>query len=310
MLAAGGATLFAGRGRAAPPVFVHRTAALGTTAAFSVVADTASEARAVLRPIVDELRRLESIFTLHDPSSPLVHLNRTGALRAPPPELVELLQLCRRLYEATGGVFDPTVQPLYTVLAAHFGRTGRPPAAESIAEARARIGFARVRLRPERIELEPGSALTLDGIAQGYVADRLVALARASGLEAALFDTGELAALGGRPERSFWEVEARPGNGPATRIRLRDRALAVSHAGATRFDARGRFNHILDPRSGACPSPVRAAAVVAASAALADGLSTVLCLLPPAEGTALLRRFEVERAVIVDADGRGHPHRA
>lgn len=303
MLSVAGALTLAKGGRAAAPVFVHRTAALGAVAAFSVVADNSTQAEAIIRPFVAELRRLEAIFTLYDPASALATLNQTGQLDAPPPELVALLQLCQRLHEATGGAFDPTVQPLYAVLAAHFAH-GRPPPAAAIAAARERVGFDRVRLTPAHIDLAAGTALTLNGIAQGWIADRLLALARRQGLEAALFDTGELVAVGSPPGRPFWQVEARIGRGEVTRIGLADRALAVSHAGASRFDQAGRFNHLLDPRSGRCAPPARAAAVVAGSAALADGLSTALCLLRPSEGIALLRQFDVEHAVIVDADGR------
>lgn len=306
ILATAGALPVAGSGRAAPPVFLHRTTALGTTVAFSVVADDASEAEDVLRPLVAELRRLEAIFTLFDPASALATLNRTGALDAPPPELVELLQLCRRLHAESGGAFDPTIQPLYAALAAYFSWSRTPPPPALLEAARERVGFHRVHLRPERIELAPGTELTLNGIAQGWIADRLVALARARGLEAGLFDTGELAAFGAPPGRAFWTVAARPGAAPAARFRLRDRALAVSHAGATRFDAGGRFNHLLDPRTGRPAPAARAAVVVAERAALADGLSTALCLLPPTDGVDLLRRFPVDRASIVDADGRRH----
>lgn len=310
ILATAGTLPVGGAGLAAPPLFGCRTPALGTTAAFSVVAEDAGQARDVLRPLVAELRRLEAIFSLFDPASAVATLNRTGALDAPPPELVELLQLCRRLQGESRGAFDPTVQPLYAALATHFSRSRTAPPPALLDAARERVGFHRVHLRPERIELVAWTALTLNGVAQGWIADRLVALARAHGLEAALFDTGELAALGRPPGRAFWTVAARPGAVPATRFRLRDRALAVSHAGATRFDAEGRWNHILDPRTGRPAPAARAAVVVAESAAVADGLSTALCLLPPVEGVDLLRRFPVERASIVDADGGRHVYAA
>lgn len=310
MCAAAGSLPLSGARATMSPLFRAEVPALGTTAVLSVVADTAEEAKVQLRALADELLRLEAILTLYDPNAPLAILNRTGALAAPPAELVELLQLCRRLHAATDGAFDPTVQPLYAALAAHFARAEAPPPSALLAAARERIGFARLRLQPHRIELEAGMALTLNGIAQGFVADRLVALARTLGLDAALLDTGELAALGAPKGLGFWAVDVRPGAGQAMRWRLGEQALAVSYAGATRFDRSGLWNHLLDPRTGRCARPERSAVVVAGSAALADGLATALCLLPPAQGLDLLRQFAVERALIIDAEGRPHRYRA
>ncbi len=49
-------------------------------------------------------------------------------------------------------------------------------------------------------------ALTLNGIGQGYVADRVAALLEAEGLTDILIDTGEFRALGGSPEGGEWPV--------------------------------------------------------------------------------------------------------
>lgn len=306
LLAAIGSGLVAGRGSRLPPLFVHRAEALGTTAVFTVAARDSSEAEAMVAPLLAELRRLEKIFSLYDPDSALSRLNRDGVLAAPPFELIELLQLCARLHTASQGAFDPTVQPLYAALAEHFARSPRPPSAETIDRARASIGFYRVGLAPGRIQLPPGMALTLNGIAQGHAADRLVTLARSLGAEAVLIDTGELAASAPPPGKRFWEVMGRVGPGAGMRVSLATGALAVSHAGATRFEPTGHFNHLLDPRSGRSPGPLCGAMVVAETAALADGLSTALCLLAPGQAVDLLRAFPVERALLVDGDGRRH----
>ncbi|PTE15814.1 thiamine biosynthesis protein ApbE, partial [Cereibacter changlensis JA139] len=65
-------------------------------------------------------------------------------------------------------------------------------------------------------------ALTLNGIAQGFIADRVPELLKAEGVGDILVDTGELRALGGHPEGGGWPVALASGEA----LTLRDMALA------------------------------------------------------------------------------------
>lgn len=239
-----------------------------------------------------EIARLEAVFSLHRLDSALAQLNRAGSLDGPPFELVELLALAGAVHEATGGAFDPTVQPLWALHAEHAA-AGTEPGPAAIAAARRAVGFDGVRIAPDRIAFaRPGMALTLNGIAQGYIADRVAALLAAKGLPGALIDTGEIRALGTRPDGTEWTVGLADGaGGVAERIRLRDRAVATSAPLGTVLDPAGRTGHIIDPRSGRPGGLWQSVSVTAPRAALADGLSTAFCLLPRADIAAVLRRF-------------------
>jgi thiamine biosynthesis lipoprotein len=143
-----------------------------------------------------------------------------------------------------------------------------------------RIAFAR-----------PSMAITLNGIAQGLIADRVAALLRREGLRDILVDAGEIVAGGRASDGRAWSAAIATPDGQAIRrLSLADRALAVSSTLALAFDPAGTAGHILDPRTGA-PAPPGTVAVSAVSAALADGLSTAFCLLGPAARAAALAIF-------------------
>lgn len=221
-----------------------------------------------------EIDRLEDIFSLYRAGSALSRLNREGRLDAPPFELLECLGLCGAVHRATGGRFDPTVQPLWD-LHARAHAAGPPPGAEDIARTLTSVGWDGVTLAPESVSLRPGMALTLNGIAQGYIADRVVALLRAEGLSEVLVDTGEHHGLGGD-----WPVTLASDAGAEGQVRLRDRALASSAPRGTVFDRAGAAGHILDPRTGRPAAPRwRLVSVTAPQAALADALSTAMVLM-------------------------------
>ncbi|RDD73084.1 FAD:protein FMN transferase [Paracoccus versutus] len=250
------------------------------------------EAEAITARCLAEIDRLEGILSLYRPDSALSRLNREAALEAPPFELLECLSLAGTVHRASGGLFDPTVQPLWS-LWAEAALAGRRPTADERRAALARTGWDRVRLDAARITLEPGMALTLNGIGQGYVADRVAALLEAEGLGDILIDTGELRALGSRPDGTDWPVRLAEGGA----VGLRGRALATSAPLGTSFDQAGRDGHILDPRSGAPARPAwRAVSISAPGAGLADALSTAACLAGDRqEILALLARFDGAR---------------
>ena len=251
-----------------PDLHVETGIALGATVTLRLQHPDAPRIAALA---MAEIRRLEGVFSLFLPDSALVRLNRDARLDAPPFELLECLTLAGAVHRASGGAFDPSVQPLWQAEAAALTR-GAPLTPAERAQARALIGWDSVTLEPTAITLRPGLALTLNGIAQGYITDRVAALLADHGLTRALVDTGELRAL---PEGD-WPVTLASGGG----ITLQDRALATSAPLGMTFGGDGVSSHILDPRTGA---PLRAVwssvSVSAPSAALADALSTAACLM-------------------------------
>lgn len=275
--------------RAHTPAPVWTGQALGARASIRL---DHPDAQAIAARVTTEIDRLENILSLYRADSALSRLNRDGHLDAPPFELLDCLGIAGGVHAASDGRFDPTVQPLWS-LWAEAAAAGGVPDATALAEARAATGWDGLRLSPAAITLRPGMALTLNGIGQGYVADRIAALLAAEGLTDILIDTGEFRALGGRPGGGGWPVALESG----PRLTLADRALATSAPLGTTFDQAGRLGHILDPRAGGpVAGPWRSVSISAPDAALADALSTAACLCEgEAEVAALLARYPQAR---------------
>ncbi|MCV2865896.1 FAD:protein FMN transferase [Albidovulum sediminicola] len=250
------------------------------------------DAAAICARAAAEIDRLEDVFSLYRVDSALMRLNAAGQIDAPPPELLECLTIAGAVHRATGGLFDPTVQPLWALWAERSVAGGRP-AAEDLAAVRAIGGWSDLRLDAAQVAVLPGMALTLNGIAQGYIADRVATLLEAEGLSDVLIDTGEFRAIGGHPEGGDWPVRLAEGGA----VNLRSRALATSAPLGTVFDAEGQAGHILDPRAGLpAAAKWRAVSISAPSAALADALSTAACMASDVDEIAgWLSRFEDAR---------------
>jgi thiamine biosynthesis lipoprotein len=263
-----------------------RGVALGAPALIALAHPHADRLLAAARA---EIARLEAVFSLHRPDSALARLNREGRLAAPPADLVALLALARAVHRDSDGAFDPSVQPLWD-LHARAHAAGAPPPGRDVDAARRLLGFEAVRVEPDLVALpRPGMALTLNGVAQGWIADRVAALLAAEGLTGALVHAGEIRALGPDPDGRPWRVALRDGAGaPAGATALASGGLATSAPLGTAFDQAGAAGHILDPRSGRPLGAGPALSVAAPTAALADALSTAGCAMAPAAFARLL----------------------
>lgn len=268
-------------------VRVWQGVALGADAALHIHHPDAGAADRLIEICLAEVARLERIFSLYVPDSAIRRLNRDGALAAPPLEFVELMGRSADINALTGGAFDPTVQPLWNLYAGHFSKPGADPsgpASEAIEGALRRVGFAHVDVAAGKIAFaRPGMAVTLNGIAQGYITDRIVEVLRQAGIERSLVDMGEIRAIGGRPGGGPWRVgledPAHPGT-VAEKIAIENMAVATSGGYGTPIDPARRFNHMIDPGSGETGSRYLSVSVIAPTATLADGLSTAFSFLP------------------------------
>ncbi len=301
-----GAIGIAGADRRAQDLYRWGGVALGAHAEIALRHHDADAAARIFRLVEAELDRLQSIFSLYRPESALSRLNRIGVLAGPPPELVEVLSLCDVVHRATLGAFDPAIQALWAYHA-EIAAGASPPDSARFAAIRAGASWRHVSVAAERISLaSPDAALTLNGVAQGYITDRIAALMRTNGMVNVLIDLGEIAALGARAEFASWRVGVAGADGnPVESIGLVDAAIATSAPFATTFDAAGAEGHILDSKSGRpVKSEWRQVSVIHRSAAIADALSTGLIGLDRTALSVALSRFHPARVIAFDSEGR------
>ena len=121
----------------------------------------------------------------------------------------------------------------------------------------------------------------MNGIAQGYIADKSATLLRNAGITDVLVDVGEIVAVGNGPDGSPWSVEIAKTDDHRLngRIPLTDGAIATSSPHGAVFDSSGAIGHIFDAETGHPGGQWRQVSVIARSATRADGLSTAFCLM-------------------------------
>ncbi len=277
----------------------HETAllAFGTTVWLRAAHSDEQVAQRGVAAAATAVQRVDQLMSLFRPDSEIVRLNRDGALQDPAPELLRVLRLALQVAQASGGLFDPTVQPLWQLWQRATREQRRPHPAELHA-ALAHVGWAGLRVTPQRINFaRRGMGLTLNGIAQGFAADEAAAALRQHGIEHGLLQTGEWLPLGQPGAGERWQLgvaNPRQAHQVLATILADGRAIACSSDDKMSFSADQRDHHILDPRSGYSPAQLACVVVLAPSCALADALTKPMFMGSAAQALALAKRWKVD----------------
>lgn len=278
--------------------------AMGARVRVQALATDGATARRACTAALRAMHRVDALMSLFDSGSEISRLNRQGWLTQPDAWTLQVLQLAQSVAEQTGGAFDVTVQPLWRLFDRHAAR-GALPSVADVDAVRARVGWRGLQVGPGRVGLARGGmAVTLNGIAQGFAADRARDAMQAAGALAGLVDAGELAALGRAPSGAAWSAALSvPRHRLLEPIAL-DSCVATSSDDASAFSRDRRHHHILDPSTGWSPLALSAASVVATSAALADAWSTAVLVGGEAMARRALDLGAASRVWLVDKRGR------
>lgn len=256
-----------------------RGIALGAQATLQLSGITQDQAEPIFIAVESELSRLENIFSLYRETSEITRLNSYGRLSAPSHELLEVLSISNMLNTASDGAFDPTVQTLWQAAVA-------PDNAGTV------TGWEHLQFNSQRVEFSnPGTAkmgITLNGIAQGYITDKIAELLRIKGLTNVLVDFGEIVAKGQGRTGQDWRVGVEAPSGQLVKqLTITDRALATSAPIMPVGDSAQPRPHIFSANSNH-QLQHGLVSVSAPTAAIADGLSTAFCLLSERQIQAVL----------------------
>ncbi|MCE9618995.1 MAG: FAD:protein FMN transferase [Planctomycetes bacterium] len=279
---------------AGPQRFHFQEVHLGAPVEITLYAQTEPAARVAARAAFDEIAQWESALSDYSQESEVARLPKSvGAPVHVGPRLAKALSLSMEFHLASGGAFDPALGRLTTLWRTAF-RTSAMPSAAELADAREHSGARHiawdaaagtVALKLEGVQLDFG------GIGQGLAADGAMAALRAQGVSSALIDiSGDILAGDPPPGAEGWRVRVEPEfpGGVVRSFVLANRALCVSGDRGQPGHIDGKtFSHILDPATGAPIDTPRQSVALAPSAAVADALATIACVMP----TEKLRTF-------------------
>jgi thiamine biosynthesis lipoprotein len=150
-------------------------------------------------------------------------------------------------------------------------------------------------------------ALTLDGIAKGYVVDRLAGVLERHGVTRYLVDAGgDIRARGTKEGGVPWTVAVRDpalGGSYSDMLHVVGGAVATSGSYLRAYDAEGLHHHVFDAGTGCSPARTLSASVVAPTAMAADALATAVLLMEPRGAVRFVDGLRGCACLIIDREG-------
>ncbi|MCP5024905.1 MAG: FAD:protein FMN transferase [Actinomycetia bacterium] len=278
---------------------------LGTVIDVRVVADDEATADAADAAAVDEIGRLERVFSSFDDSSELCRWRNN-----------EPFGLSRQFAELMGHALDWQISSAggFNPLAGELGALWRRAEADGELPNKSEVAAAAASIRAPRYEMVDGSpvatgdctALNLNAIAKGYVVDRALDAASGPGVAWVCVNAGgDLAHRGSGSVRAGIENPHRPYDNepPLSIIEIADAALATSGDARRGFRVGGRwFGHVLDPSTGWPVEEIASISVVAGDALTADGLATVAGVMAPGDAVDFLDGLDGVQGLVIGRD--------
>lgn len=280
---------------------------MGTIINLAVVAESKAAGEAAVALTFAELERQVGIFTHREPESPVAILNSTGKLANPPQELVEVLSQAVEISGMTGGAFDVTIKPLVDLY-----QQSQPdlPSADAVDSALSLVDYTKMNVSSEEVSFsQPGMAVTLDGIAKGYIVDAGTAVLKNLGFENVYVEAGgDLMASGKKEGDAPWKIgiqsPRQEQSGLLAQINVSDQAVATSGDYFRFFSADMRHHHIIDPRVGFSAPELASVTILSENAMQSDALATAVMVLGVDAGLAILERLDGVEGYLVTKAGQ------
>lgn len=248
------------------------------------------------------------------PDSELSRLNQGDSLRFGLPYFLPVLIESKKVFEQTGGAFDPTVGPLVNLWG--FG-PGGPQLKDSvnIDEILKLVGFNNIQFDSISVrKTKPGMYLDFSAIAKGYGVDVVGDFLSKKGISNFLVEIGgELVARGTNEKGELWKVGV---NKPEEQGRadelysilaLNNQGMATSGNYRNYYEVDGlKVSHTINPATGRPVSHgLLSATVIAENCMRADALATAMMVVGTEKAISLQEQWKDFEIFLIFSDSVG-----
>lgn len=260
----------------------------------------------ILDGAYDLLNRLDKLLSMYDSDSQVSRINNLAGVEKvnAAPEVIEVVNDSLRLYELTGGIFNPLIGPVTRLWKINRQENSKP-SQESLNAAIALSDINNLELDDNSIYLKnKGCMLDLGGIAKGYASRKIADFLKSKGIKSGILDLGGNIYAIGNNDGEKWRIGVRdplnPNSSPALVLHVEDSSVITSGS-YERFkiiDGK-KYSHFFDVKTGeSVQSDLLSVTIITPDGSLADGLATAFMIAGYEKSAGILKGLSPQPGVV------------
>lgn len=283
---------------------------MGNHFQFSAVADDEAWANTCIDKGIEEVRRIEKLFTTYDDGSQTNLINTNAGVKPVQvhPEVLALIERSIKLSALTQGAFDISYGSLDKRLW-NFDKSMTSLPDRAVARKMVRlINYRNILLDKRKGTVflkEKGMRIGFGGIGKGYAADRAREVMKREGVTSGIVNAaGDLTVWGTQPDGKPWTIGiADPDRKhlPFASVQLTNSSVATSGNYEKYVVIDGvKYSHTIDPKTGYPVHGIKSVTIICLSAEIADAMATPVIVMGIHAGLGLINQMKNIACIIVD----------
>ena len=283
---------------------------MGNRFEITVVGDDRLWADKRIDDAVEEIKRIEKLFTTFDESSQTNLINRNAGI-APVKvdrEVYDLIERSKKISTLTQGAFDITYGSIDKRLW-NFDKTMTSlPDAQTAKKLVRLINYRNVILDEKNCSVflkEKGMRIGFGGIGKGYAAEKAKSLLQQKGVKSGIINAaGDLTAWGYQSNGKPWTIGIADPNTTKQAfsfLEITNTSIATSgnYEKFILIDGK-KYSHTIDPKTGLPVRGIKSVTIICPNAEIADAMATPVMIMGIKTGLDMLNQIKGIAGIVID----------
>ncbi len=287
---------------------------MGNNFVITVVTENEENATHSITMAIDEIKRIEQLFTTYnsDSQTNLINANAGIAPVVVDDEVYELIERSIGISKITQGAFDISYGSIDKTLW-NFDRsmTQLPPLKEAQKMVHL-IDYTNIILNEENRTVflkNKGMRIGFGGIGKGYAAEMAKKVLLANGVANGIINaSGDLTAWGLQPNGAQWTIGIANPDFPQeafSYLEISNKAVATSGNYEKYVMIKGKkYSHTIDPKTGMPISGIKSVTIISDNAEFADAMATPIAVMGINAGLYLINQIPTIYCIIIDDNNK------
>jgi thiamine biosynthesis lipoprotein len=283
---------------------------MGNNFTITVVAQENSIAQNYIEAAIEEIRRIEKLFTTFSSDSQTSLINDNAGIQPVKveKEVYGLIERSIAISKITQGAFDITYGSIDKSLWNFDKKMTSLPSKEEALKMVHLINYNNIILDPDTKTVflkEKGMRIGFGGIGKGYAAEMAKAALLQQGVTSGIINaSGDLTAWGQQPDGRPWRIGISNPDRPQdifSYLDISGKAVATSgnYEKYIMIDGK-KYSHTIDPKTGLPISGIKSVTVISSNAEFADAMATPIAVMGIKAGIYLIDQIPDLHCIIID----------